>query len=119
MKFILLLLLLLRYGNHVTHNGYLLIPKSEDRAAIFSNLRKIKTTDEFGGDVRLIKITDFQPQQMIRFDFSSSIWIVIRASGTEPKVKYYTEITGSSDAKALRETLVQFVEKHFLPKLQQ
>lgn len=66
--------------------------------------------------------------EMIMFSFDNGVSVIFRTSGTEPKIKYYSEIAGQvgQDATTVRETLYKFVDrcideylqpdKHGLPK---
>lgn len=47
--------------------------------------------------------------QMITFTFSNGIVLTLRMSGTEPKLKYYTEISAPNPVDAKNE-LDKFVE---------
>jgi phosphoglucomutase len=53
---------------------------------------------------------------MLMYDFDNNCSIILRTSGTEPKIKCYSEISsgssgGSQTEAELRETLVAFVEE--------
>ena len=51
--------------------------------------------------------------EMIMFSFDNGVSVIFRTSGTEPKIKYYSEIAGQvgQDAASVRETLYTFVDE--------
>lgn len=58
---------------------------------------------------------------MIMFEFSNNVSVTLRTSGTEPKIKFYTELrhTGvTGTAEAAKETLVRFVNDLVVEMLQ-
>lgn len=122
-----------RYGVHVSNNSYFICHSKPTIEAIF---RRIKTLEngtypsEIGGS-KVTSIRDLsgrgydsrQPDkkpvlptsssEMITFTFENGVKATIRTSGTEPKIKYYTEIASkpnsSLDKSSVKESLDKFV----------
>lgn len=133
------------YGYHITKNSYFICHDQEVIRALFDRLRnygdkKGAYPTECGG-FTISAVRDLttghdsnQPDnkavlptssssQMITFTFSNGGVATMRTSGTEPKIKYYTELCaapGNSDVKQLQKELDNLVdaivENFFQPK---
>lgn len=69
-----------------TCNGYFKIPDAADRSAIFTLLSSLKLSN--------LSSIHSASSSMITLKFDDLIWMTFRTSGTEPKVKVYSEIEG-------------------------
>jgi phosphomannomutase len=105
-----------KYGVFVSHNSYFLNHDQSVTESIFLRLRSGGPTggywDECNG-VPIITVKDVTKgydssasdkrltlpltpdSQMIMYVFANGVTATLRTSGTEPKIKYYTEIAGS------------------------
>lgn len=122
-----------RYGEFVSYNSYIICRDSALTDRIFLRLRN-------GGDnngywtsvngVRIIALKDITmgydsaaegnvcsmpttpDSHMIMYEFENGVTITLRTSGTEPKIKFYTEIAGQpgQQREELRSQLVSFVD---------
>jgi len=117
------------YGYFVSNDGYILSPDKAINNKIFEGIRNDgKYRDTVGkGEYKVTGIRDLlapgydsstpdnKPKmpvgsgQMITFTFSNGIVLTLRMSGTEPKLKYYTEISAPNPVDAKNE-LDKFVE---------
>ncbi|XP_062334270.1 phosphoglucomutase-2 [Osmerus eperlanus] len=132
------------YGYHITKNSYFICHDQEVIHALFDRLRnygdkKGAYPSECGAfaitavrdlttghdsnqpDNKAVLPTSSSP--MITFSFSNGGVATLRTSGTEPKIKYYTELCaapGNSDVEQLKkelDALVEaIVENFFQPK---
>eukprot|EP00743_Colponemidia_sp_Colp-15_P004496 GILK01004848.1.p1 GENE.GILK01004848.1~~GILK01004848.1.p1 ORF type:complete len:617 (-),score=128.04 GILK01004848.1:158-1951(-) len=116
-----------RYGYFVTQNRYFLCYSQPTIKKMFDNIRSngqyLQTVGRF--PIRFIRdlTTGFdneQPNntailptssssQMITFTFENGGVITLRTSGTEPKIKYYSELKGS-DEHQTKEELAAMVD---------
>jgi phosphomannomutase len=124
-----------KYGAFVSYNSYVICHDPIKTNAIFTKLRTNGPNNSYWtsvADVAIIAIKDItvgydstapapdficsMPQtpdsHMIMYDFANGVTITLRTSGTEPKIKYYTEIAGQpgQSVEELRMIVVQFVD---------
>ena len=112
------------YGHFVTLNHYIVSPEASVNAKIFERLRN-RGNYWFAcgnGKYRITAVRDLlapgydsskdnkkpdlpvsASSQMITFTFANGCVATLRMSGTEPKLKYYTELSGPSIAEAEKE----------------
>lgn len=123
------------YGYHITKNSYFICHDQNVIRSLFERLRNFKDKkDSYPtecGRFSISAVRDLttgydsnQPDkkavlptsrssQMITFNFSNGGVATIRTSGTEPKIKYYTELCaapGNSDVVQLRKELDDLVD---------
>ncbi|GAV02903.1 hypothetical protein RvY_13408 [Ramazzottius varieornatus] len=133
-----------KYGYHVSNNSYFLCHHPPTMNAMFQRLRNYegsgtypKTCGRF--HVEFVRdLTDGydneQPDNkpvlptsksshMITFTFEEGIVATLRTSGTEPKIKYYTEICGKPGQgsreeleNVLDELVASLIEEYFQPE---
>lgn len=134
--------LYLTYGEFISYNSYLISHDNAITDAIFHRLRNGKHNDGnywsecAGSKIVVIKditkgydssssdLTSDLPatpeSHMIMFEFDNGCTVTLRTSGTEPKIKYYTEIAGNPGEK--REDVVDklhsFVNELIMDMLQ-
>lgn len=129
-----------RYGHFVTQNHYIVSPDAAINARIFSRLRNNGNYCFVcgNGKYRVTGVRDLmapgydsskkdgRPElpvspssQMITLTFANGCVATLRMSGTEPKLKYYTELSGESIEQAAQElnTLVEEAIKNDLLRL--
>lgn len=137
-----LLFLYGKYGQFVSYNSYVICHDPVKTDAIF---HRIRTGGAEGGifqevaGVKVVAIKDITNgydsttadkssalpatpgSHMIMFDFDNGVSVTLRTSGTEPKIKFYTEIAGQPgqgfaelDSK-LRNFVEQLVEEMLQP----
>ncbi|OQV17026.1 Phosphoglucomutase-2 [Hypsibius exemplaris] len=133
-----------KYGYHITNNSYFLCYEADVIEAMFERLRNYEGTKSYPktcGKFHVKHVRDLtagfddsqkdnkpilpvsKSSQMITFTFEEGIVATLRTSGTEPKIKYYTEICGKP-GKETREELEQrlndlvtsLVEEYFQPE---
>eukprot|EP01040_Poterioochromonas_malhamensis_P006573 gene6572-7077_t len=122
-----------KYGEFISYNSYVISrdPKVTDH--IFEELRNHPVNGGYWKScvgVEIVSIQDITkgydsttsdhkstlPQtpdsHMIMFEFTNGVSVTLRTSGTEPKIKYYTEIAGKpgQDRKELETILHHFVD---------
>lgn len=123
------------YGYHITKNSYFICHDQEVIRAMFDRLRHYGNQEEVSyprqcGGVAITAVRDLTTgydsnqadnkavlpsspsSQMITFSFSNGGVATMRTSGTEPKIKYYTELCaapGNSDVKGLQKELDDLV----------
>uniref|UniRef100_A0A8D0CAN3 Phosphoglucomutase 2-like 1 n=1 Tax=Scleropages formosus TaxID=113540 RepID=A0A8D0CAN3_SCLFO len=117
------------YGPHISRTSYVICHDPPTIKRIFSRLRNWNGKDEYPDSCGVYRITHIrdvttgydssQPDhkcvlpltknsQMVTFTFHSGIVATLRTSGTEPKIKYYTEfcaLPGKRDVSSLEEEL--------------
>lgn len=132
------------YGYHVTKASYFICNNPITIKTLFDELRNYEGTNSYPkscGKFEVSGVRDLttgydsnQPDQrailptskssqMITFTFSNGGVATMRTSGTEPKIKYYTELfvpPGNSDFEQLKkelDALAEAIEEHyFQPK---
>nr|XP_031537204.1 glucose 1,6-bisphosphate synthase isoform X2 [Vicugna pacos] len=130
-----------KYGYHISKTSYFLCYDPTTIKSIFERLRNFDSPKEypkFCGTFPILHVRDVttgydssQPNkksvlpmsknsQMITFTFQNGCVATLRTSGTEPKIKYYTEMCASpeqSDTALLEEELKKLIDaliEHFL-----
>ncbi|XP_023685305.2 phosphopentomutase isoform X1 [Paramormyrops kingsleyae] len=122
------------YGHHITSNSYFICHDQDTIRQLFERLRNYDGEDTYPkscGTFTVSGVRDLtadydssQPDkkavlpiskssQMITFSFSNGGVATMRTSGTEPKIKYYTELCaapGNSDLEQLKEELDELVD---------
>lgn len=128
------------YGYHITKNSYFICHDQDTIRGLFQRLRNFDGENTYPtrcGSFTVSGVRDLttgydsqQPDkkavlptskssQMITFTFSNGGVATMRTSGTEPKIKYYTELCaapGNSDVKRLKmelDDLVDAIVEHF------
>lgn len=128
------------YGYHITKNSYFICHDQDTVRGLFQRLRNFDGENTYPtrcGSFTVSGVRDLttgydsqQPDkkavlptskssQMITFTFSNGGVATMRTSGTEPKIKYYTELCaapGNSDVKRLKmelDDLVDAIVEHF------
>ncbi|XP_045494673.1 glucose 1,6-bisphosphate synthase [Colias croceus] len=139
------------FGYHVSYNGYFLFDDPAVVQKIFNRIRKYQNggypkkvgqTDvvyinDFTAGVQIPKESDddsknkvegtgldlpYTSGEMIMFKCASGLNVVFRTSGTEPKLKYYSELAankgqGEEEAKAELESIMkEFINELIQPK---
>eukprot|EP00916_Digyalum_oweni_P023250 GHVL01038623.1.p1 GENE.GHVL01038623.1~~GHVL01038623.1.p1 ORF type:complete len:542 (+),score=62.87 GHVL01038623.1:89-1714(+) len=114
-----------KYGPSYTFNGYLVCSNLHNTDCIFDDFRSIGYPKKIG-EYCVVSIKDYHvcydsdypdggskltkiSSQMIIFKLEKDIFITIRTSGTEPKIKWYSEMIGFS--KGCYENLRNIVYK--------
>ena len=126
--------LYLQYGEFVSYNSYVVSHDKAVTALLFSRLRTAGPAGSYwtecaGSKIVAIKditvgydstTTDLKSplpvtpeSEMIMFEFDNGCSVTLRTSGTEPKIKYYTEIAGRpGEARSLAEGVLHtFVDQ--------
>uniref|UniRef100_A0A8C9TDZ9 Phosphoglucomutase 2 n=1 Tax=Scleropages formosus TaxID=113540 RepID=A0A8C9TDZ9_SCLFO len=122
------------YGYHISKNSYFICHDQDIIQQLFERLRNYIGKDTYPkecGEFAVSAVRDLttgydssQPDkkatlptsrssQMITFTFSNGGVATMRTSGTEPKIKYYTELCaapGNSDVKQLKAELDNLVD---------
>ncbi|XP_072171272.1 phosphopentomutase-like [Diadema setosum] len=108
-----------RYGYHVSRNSYYICHNPETINAIFARIRTLdqESYPSSVGGSKVTSVRDLttghdsrQPDKkailpvsksshMITFTFDNGVVATLRTSGTEPKIKYYTEICADSASR--------------------
>ncbi|XP_015586696.1 glucose 1,6-bisphosphate synthase [Cephus cinctus] len=115
------------YGHHISDNSYWICHEPETIKAIFERLRNHNgkpnsyPTSIIGGKYPIIGVRDLttgydntkpgnkailpvsKSCQMITFTFKNGLVTTLRTSGTEPKIKYYSELCASPEQQNLNE----------------
>ncbi|XP_015523670.2 phosphoglucomutase-2 [Neodiprion lecontei] len=115
------------YGHHISDNSYYICHEQLVIKSIFERLRNFNgkpntyPSSILGGKYPIIGIRDLttgydntQPDnkailpvskssQMVTFTFENGLVLTLRTSGTEPKIKYYTELCASPNKQDLTE----------------
>lgn len=93
------------YGQH-EYNRSDLHPPAERMGAIVAALREIDVKNMAGFDVQRIDRTDGT-----KFSFTDGSWLLLRASGTEPVVRVYSESTTQAKVASLIKAGSEIVEQ--------
>uniref|UniRef100_A0A673IAX0 Phosphoglucomutase-2-like n=1 Tax=Sinocyclocheilus rhinocerous TaxID=307959 RepID=A0A673IAX0_9TELE len=128
------------YGYHISKNSYFICHDQDTIKRLFERLRNYAGENSYPKECRGFAITAVrdlttgydsnQPDnkavlptskssQMITFTFANGGVATMRTSGTEPKIKYYTELCaapGNSDLNLLKtelDNLVDVIVEHF------
>lgn len=123
-----------RYGEFVSYNSYVLSYDGNVTNTIFHELRTTGPTGGYWAEAAgsaIVAIQDITTgydsttedlkstlpmtpdSHMLMFEFANGVSITLRTSGTEPKIKFYTEIAGKSGQTTaeLKALLVSFVDQ--------
>ncbi|KAI5616561.1 phosphoglucomutase-2, partial [Silurus asotus] len=128
------------YGYHITQNSYFICHNQDTIKQLFERLRNYDGENTYPKECRGFTVSSVrdlttgydsnQPDlkavlptskssQMITFSFANGGVATMRTSGTEPKIKYYTELCaapGNSDVTQLKaelDTLVDAIVENF------
>ncbi|XP_026686059.1 phosphoglucomutase-2-like [Diaphorina citri] len=112
-----------KYGHHLTHNSYYICRNQVTIENIFHRLRHFNNEPDsyppslLNGKYSVTRVRDLttgydsgtadhkatlptsKSSEMITFTFDNGLVATLRTSGTEPKIKYYTELVASPDLK--------------------
>ncbi|XP_014286651.1 phosphopentomutase [Halyomorpha halys] len=125
-----------KYGYHLSDNSYFICREPLVIKGMFENLRNFSNSNTYplsllGGKYKIIDVRDLttgydskqedkkarlpcsKSSQMITFSFDNGFVVTLRTSGTEPKIKYYTELCASpsiQDIDQLKNTLHEMVD---------
>lgn len=113
-----------RYGIHISNNSYFICHSQPTIKAIFNRMRTMENGSypTTVGPFKVVSVRDLtgngydssQPDkkpilptssssEMITFQFDHDCVATIRTSGTEPKIKYYSEISTNPNERLTRE----------------
>lgn len=124
------------YGQHLSCNSYYICHDPVKIKTIFERIRNFTGPNTYpegilNGKYKITAVRDLttgfdnsQPDnkailpvssssEMITFQFSNGLVCTLRTSGTEPKIKYYTELCASPDMKdknVIKDTLLEMVQ---------
>jgi phosphomannomutase len=123
------------YGQFVSYNGYFFCydPKVTDAIFLALRHRNSSAAIDYGttfAGVEIVSVKDVTlgydsttanhvldlpktpDSHMIMYEFTNGCSLTLRTSGTEPKIKYYTEMQGetTADVDSLKESLINFVD---------
>nr|VZH89166.1 unnamed protein product [Spirometra erinaceieuropaei] len=134
------------YGKHVSNNGYYFCYEPPKIGKMFDRLRKMPQTGHYPAACGRFKVTGVRDltvdydssypdkkarlpvsasSQMITFSFDNGTILTLRTSGTEPKIKYYSELCAKPTDKRsaaeleaeLAELIAIMVEEFYQPKI--
>ncbi|KAF5285637.1 hypothetical protein FQA39_LY16543 [Lamprigera yunnana] len=132
------------YGYHVSQNSYFICHDDQVIKSIFERLRNFSGPNTYPTSIinnkySITTIRDLttgfdnsqadnkailpvsKSSQMITFNFSNGLVVTLRTSGTEPKVKYYSELCATpseKDINIIHSTLKEMVDGIILEFLQ-
>lgn len=95
-----------KYGPCVQFNSYFFCA-SQEIPFVFKNIRERL---QKSSTVTIIK--DYYPSNMISLQGANNLCITLRNSGTEPKIKFYSEMA-SDDLSKLKETVLRELDPLF------
>ncbi|KAA8594850.1 hypothetical protein FQN60_011985 [Etheostoma spectabile] len=106
------------YGYHISKNSYFICHDQDVTRSLFERLRNYSgQKDSYPTKCGCFSISAVLPtsrsSQMITFTFSNGGVATMRTSGTEPKIKYYTELCaapGNSNVTHLKKELDDLVD---------
>ncbi|KAJ5066435.1 phosphomannomutase 45a [Anaeramoeba ignava] len=124
-----------KYGHFIFENSYFFCYDPVTISSIFNKIRNDGNYPKFCGDFPIKFIRDLtvcydnskpdlvpilpcsKSSQMITFTLDNGCIVTLRTSGTEPKIKYYIEMSGKDDPEKIRSILdnvVKAVIENFL-----
>jgi phosphomannomutase len=137
-----------KYGEFISFNSYVFCEDKTVISTIFSNLRNCQDRDNeaikyipsccgvrilsiqditMGYDINFmsnsmeaLEIPSTPENEMLMFTFENHVTMTLRTSGTEPKIKYYTEIKGDIGQKRseIQQNLMVFVNNVLIQMLE-
>ncbi|CAH8447065.1 unnamed protein product [Schistosoma margrebowiei] len=123
------------YGQHISNNGYYFCHEPEKIVKMFNRIRNWpnepgpKGYPQKLGRFQITGIRDLtvgyddhypdlkpvlpvsKSSQLITFDFSNGVTLTLRTSGTEPKIKYYSELRSKPGSEASVESLTNELQE--------
>ncbi|KAL1462742.1 hypothetical protein WDU94_014555 [Cyamophila willieti] len=123
-----------KYGHHITHNSYYICHNQVTIENIFHRLRHFNSEPDsyppslLNGKYNVTHVRDLttgydsgtsdhkatlpisKSSEMITFTFNNGLVATLRTSGTEPKIKYYTELVAKPELKD-REELTKTLDE--------
>ncbi|XP_063822807.1 phosphopentomutase [Ostrinia nubilalis] len=141
-----------QYGYHVTHNAYFICHESSVMQNIFRRIRNYHGHGQYPKKVGSCEITyirdftagvkipetvvgeqhlnvlgtgldqDYTSGEMVMFRCHNGLSVTVRTSGTEPKLKYYSELVCDADTDSEREQVklkLQHIVQEFVEELLQ
>lgn len=118
------------YGRFVSNNSYFICDSKQTISDLFESLRKDRKYPETCGSARVVAVCDltvgydstrppdYKPVlpvdpscQLITFKLDNSCEFTLRTSGTEPKIKYYTEMSTQPGENISEESLRQILNE--------
>ncbi|XP_073990789.1 phosphoglucomutase 2 isoform X2 [Rhodnius prolixus] len=141
-----------KYGHHLCDNSYFICHKPDVIRAIFNRLRNFQEKCNgfslqsypeclVNGKYKVISVRDLTTgfdstkpdnkatlpisasSQMVTFTFDNGFVVTLRTSGTEPKLKYYTELCANPEIQnsetlqcTLKEMVISVVEEFLEPE---
>jgi len=121
-----------KFGYFASNNSYFVSPSPATTAAIFDRIRapaypvrcgsySIKSvrdvTRGFDSEHGVSTLPVDASSNFIAFAFENGVTICLRASGTEPKIKYYAELKGDFTRRDQVEAQLQLVVDAFVDAL--
>eukprot|EP00054_Salpingoeca_dolichothecata_P024258 m.164779 g.164779 ORF g.164779 m.164779 type:complete len:592 (+) comp24957_c0_seq2:29-1804(+) len=117
------------YGYHVTYNSYFICESKETINKIFNKVRANASYPKELAGQAVVGVRDLttgfdnqqpdnkaklptQSGQMITFQLANELVITFRTSGTEPKIKFYSEIRTEANDSAQQEQALVELQKH-------
>jgi phosphoglucomutase/phosphoglucomutase/phosphopentomutase len=123
-----------KYGRFVSYNSYVFCHDSGLTDRIFERIRTggkagkyfetvagsvvtrtvdVTTGYDSGSSTGKGELPTTPGSHMVMFTFDNGVSVTLRTSGTEPKIKFYTELAGSGGqgVAAIKETLTTFVDE--------
>jgi len=120
------------YGKHVSNNSYYFCYDRPQIGKMFDRIRKMPNTGHYPaacGRFKIVNIRDLTvgydssfpdnkarlpvsaSSQMITFSFDNGVILTLRTSGTEPKIKWYSELCAKpGDTRSMAELDVELAE---------
>lgn len=113
-----------KYGYYHEELGTVTLKGKDGLAKIQKMMGKIReNTPATIGAHQVVKVIDYEKvdetglpkSNVVYFELSEEAWCCIRPSGTEPKIKFYVGVKGSSCSEAIQlgSDLIQSVEQSF------
>lgn len=88
-----------KYGHQVQYNSYYFCRPATPAKLVLQHARGVLAADAASvAGHAVAAYTDYAPASMIKLAFASGAWLAIRTSGTEPKIKFYSEARAATGA---------------------
>lgn len=118
-----------RYGRYVSYNSYIICEDKNIIHQIFHALRHVLSETElsygkcYGNQLHVVSVKDITigydsttidlkcdlpmtpDSQMIMYEFDNQLVLTLRTSGTEPKIKFYSEYRSQSQSQSLNDEI--------------